>query len=238
MAVLGYNNLASELQFLGRLTESREAWARSFELAERFGFRRLLRIVRFEASGWAYAEGRDDEALGYLDELIAELDAGLPSYSDPLALSIRAWIRLERGDAAGADRDSARAAELAAASDAQAQAAAYTVRGVVALALGRRTEADERATELVALGPVLLPALCEPFPNLAEVAWLFHDLGREQDFTAVLDATPIPSPWIDAARAIVGDEIDDAIRILERLGHSASLAHARRRAAERLAREA
>ena len=66
----------------------------------------------------------------YLDELIAELDAGHPSYSDPLALSIRAWIRLERGDAAGADRDSARAAELAAASDAQAQAAAFTVRGV------------------------------------------------------------------------------------------------------------
>jgi len=85
---------------------------------------------------------------------------------------------------------------------------------------------------------VLLPALCEPFPNLAEVAWLFHDLGRERDFTAVLDATPIPSPWIDAARAILGDEIDVAIRILEQLGHPASLAHARRRAAERLAREA
>ena len=85
---------------------------------------------------------------------------------------------------------------------------------------------------------MLLPALCEPFPNLAEVGWLFHDLGREEDFTAVLDATPIPSPWIDAARAIVAGEVDEAIRILERLGHPASLAHARRRAAEALAREA
>ena len=54
----------------------------------------------------------------------------------------------------------------------------------------------------------------------------------------MLDATPIPSPWIDAARAILDNEIDVAIRILEQLGHPASLAHARRRAAERLAREA
>jgi hypothetical protein len=81
----------------------------------------------------------------------------------------------------------------------------------------------------------VLPALCEPFPNLAEVAWLFRDLGRERDFTALLDATPIPSPWIDAARAIIGDDPALAVRVLERLGHTASLAHARRRAAEAMA---
>ena len=53
--------------------------------------------------------------------------------------------------------------------------------------------------ELAAIGPVLLSALNSPFPTFAEVAWVFSDLGREDEFGVVLDATPIESPWIDAA---------------------------------------
>ncbi len=46
-----------------------------------------------------------------------------------------------------------------------------------------------------------------PFPTFAEVAWVFRDLGREEAFSAVLDATPIESPWMDAAQAIIDGQL-------------------------------
>ena len=87
---------------------------------------------------------------------------GANNYDDPAILGLRAAIKLERGDVAGADEDSRRAAELARSSDAQAHASAYTHRATVMLATGRRDEADALASEIAALGPVLLPALCSP----------------------------------------------------------------------------
>jgi hypothetical protein len=84
---------------------------------------------------------------------------------------------------------------------------------------------------------VLLPALCSPFPTLAEVAWLFRDLGREDEFSMVLDATRIQSPWVDAARAITGGDLVRAADIIDGVGHTASGAYARLRAADSLATE-
>jgi hypothetical protein len=74
------------------------------------------------------------------------------------------------------------------------------------------------------------------YPTLAEVAWVFRDLDRDADLAAVLDATPIDSPWMDAARAIGAGELDSAAAIIESIGHTASAAHARQRAAEAAAR--
>jgi hypothetical protein len=147
-----------------------------------------------------------------------------------MVVALRATIRLERGDPAGADRDSGRAVVLARSSDAQAQAAAFPAAAAIALARGRRDEADALATEALALGPVLLPALTTGFPNLAQIAWLFRDLGREADLAAVLDATPIPSPWIDAARAILAGDDTAAERIIVAIGDRTSASHARARA--------
>jgi hypothetical protein len=84
---------------------------------------------------------------------------------------------------------------------------------------------------------VLLPALCSGFPTLAEVAWVFRDLGREQEFSAVLAATPIESPWKDAAHAIIDGDLVRAAEIIDAMGHAASAAYARLRAAEALAAE-
>ena len=53
-----------------------------------------------------------------------------------------------------------------------------------------------------------LPFIVDLFPTLAEVAWLFHDLGRAEEFREiVLDPDPIRSPWNDAARAICDGEL-------------------------------
>ena len=235
MVALGFGNLSSELHFLGRLDEARRAWREGLEVAERHGVGRLARGYRSEGIAWAYLDGRWEEALALAYEVVAKAAAGERDYGDPATLALRAAIRLARADAAGADEDSRRAAELARGSDAQAQAQAYCVRAAVALALGRRDEAHALASELAALGPVLLPALCSPYPTLAEVAWVFHDLGRDADLAEVLDATPIPSAWIDAARAIGANDPGRAAGIMEAIGHTASAAYARQRAAGVLA---
>jgi hypothetical protein len=82
----------------------------------------------------------------------------------------------------------------------------------------------------------MVGALCSPFPTLAEVAWVFHDLGREHDLSAsVLDLNPIKGPWHDAARAILQGDLARAADIIEVVGHTASAAYARLRAADALA---
>jgi hypothetical protein len=204
------------------------------ELAERYELSRRQWGARTELAGWAFADGLWDPALRTADELIAAADAGVRDYTDPQVLSLRAWIRLARGDATGADADSERAAELASASDAQAQSSAFCVRARVALEAGHREEAEERASELAAIGRVLLPTLRAAITTFADVAWVFRDLGRAEEFVRVLDSTPVEGPWKDAARAIVDGDLVAGAEIIERMGHGACAAYARLRAAETL----
>jgi len=80
-----------------------------------------------------------------------------------------------------------------------------------------------------------VPALCSPAPTLADVAWLMRDLDRARDLRAILDATPIASPWVDAARAILDSELARAADIISGIGNAAGAAHASLRAAAQLA---
>jgi class 3 adenylate cyclase/tetratricopeptide (TPR) repeat protein len=234
--VNGYGNLASELYFFGKLAESRAAENKALELAERYGAGYMRRNSRASGATWAYVDGRWNDALTEANELLALADGGDPHYSDAQLLAVRGWIEHARGDLPAAERDTRRAVELARASDLQAQSQSYCIGGSVALAAGRRDEADELASDLAALGPPMVPALCAPFPTLAEVAWLFHDLGRAEEFVeVVLDPDPIKSPWNDAARAICDGELARAADIIDAIGHTASAAYTRLRAAEALA---
>jgi class 3 adenylate cyclase len=233
MLTNGYANLTSELHLFARLPEARDAWRHALELSERYGLGRHLRDQTAEAARWAYLDGRWDEAIGVVDGLIARADAGDRHFTDASMRALRAWILFARGDAA--DRDSEWAVELARASDIQAQSSALSTRAAVAAALGCRGEADDLASELAAMGPVLVSGLCSAFPTLADVACTFRDLGRQSEFTeAVLDADPIKSPWNDVARAIAEGEFVKAADIIEGIGHIAATAQTRLRAAEAL----
>jgi hypothetical protein len=234
--VNGYGNLASELQFLAKLAESRGAEEKALEQATLYGLGFQLRNYRAGRADWAYLDGRWDEALAVANELIALADAGDPNYSDAALLALRGWIKFARGEVSAAERDTRRAIELARAADLQAQSQAYCIGGSVALAMGRSEEAAELASDLAALGAPMVAALCAPFPTLADVAWLFHDLGRAAEFIdVVLDPDPIKSPWNDAARAICDGELVRAADTIDRIGHTASAAYARLRAAAALA---
>jgi hypothetical protein len=79
----------------------------------------------------------------------------------------------------------------------------------------------------------LAGALGVPFPTLADAAWTFHDLGRQDEFAArVLDADVIKSPWNDAARAICDGDFSLAAKLIAEMGHTAGTAYAHLRAAE------
>jgi class 3 adenylate cyclase len=236
MVGVGYDNLAAGLHCYGRLEDARRMFSARSEHCERYGLSRLLRFIRTEAAEWDYLDGNWDDAIAVADELIGVAEGGSRHYSDPEALSLRAWIRLARGDATGADHDSERAVALARASDSQAQSAAYPIRAAVAFAVGKRTEADELVSELAAMGKRMVGALNTPFPTLPAVAWVFRDVGREEEFIdAVLDADPIKGLWNEASRAIAEGELVRAAEIIEDIGHTAGAAYARLRAAEALA---
>jgi class 3 adenylate cyclase/tetratricopeptide (TPR) repeat protein len=236
MLAAGYTNLSSELHFFGKLAEARQAYRQFADLVERYRLDRLLRTARADAAYWAYLEGRWDEALSLADEAAARVDARDMHFTDAIVLSLRGWVHLARGDAARAGNDTKRATELARAADLQAQAGAYPIRAAVALAEGDRDEAEELVAALAAIGPALVAGLCAAFPSLTDVAWVFRDLGREREFwDAVLDPSPIKSPWRDASRAIVDGDLVRAADIIEGIGHTAAAAYARLRAAEALA---
>ena len=229
----GWANLSSELHFFGRLDEARHAWRCELELSERYGLGRHLRGARASGVGWSLLDGRWDDAVTVADELVATAEADGRDYFDPIVLAQRAWIRLGRDDLGGAERDSERAVAIARASDLQAIAAAFPIRASVMLAVGGTDEAEALASELATIGQPLIPALCGPFPTLAEVAWLFEELGRGRELVEVmLDRDPIRSPWNDAARAICEGEPDRAARVIDGIGHTAAGAYAWLRAAE------
>jgi class 3 adenylate cyclase len=233
MVVTGLANLSSELHFLGRLPEARSAWQRQFDLSKRYGLDRWFRSARTEGAAWAYLEGRWSDALALANEAIAEIDAGRRDYADAIVLSLNAWIALARGDTMAAERDSARAADLAQASDAQAQAAAYTTRAAVAVALGDWHEANRAAAHLLEIGPTVVPAVCAGYPTLADTAWAFRDLGRATEFvTKIVDPSPIQSPWNRAARAIAEGDPALAAATIASIGDRAAEAYTRMRAAE------
>ncbi|HSC48903.1 MAG TPA: AAA family ATPase [Gaiellaceae bacterium] len=235
MMITGYANLGSELHFLGRLDEAREAWRNELALSERFEARRMLRGAKLGEAGWAYVDGDWNRGSAVVNALVSQAESGSSDYSDGPAYALRAWIRLARGDDVGAERDSARAAEVGRASDSQAKAAAFPVRAAVAIALGDLDEAGACATDLLELGPVAVVALCSPFPTLADAAWILRDLGREDELSAaILDRTPIESPWVDAARAIAAGDLAQAAETIAELGNAAATAYARYRASEQL----
>src|SRR3954471_7124393 len=233
MVVAGHDNLSSELHFLGRLDDARRIWQSGFELSKRYGLGRSLRSAEAVRAGWEYVDGRWPDAACISDELIAAAEAGRADYTDAMMYALRAWICLARGDEAGADRDSSQAAALARASDLQAQAAGYPIRAAVAIALGRRDEADELGDALLATGSTIVPGFCSPFPTLADLAWVFVDLDRADEFVArIVDATPIEGGWREAARAIASGEPARAAETIAALGHPAAAAYARYRAGD------
>ena len=183
----------------------------------------------------SYVDGRWDEAMTIAEQLIAAAEAGERHYSDSSIYALRAWIRLARRDTAAADLDSKRAVELARASDAQAQAAAYTIGAAVAHAVGRTDEANRLASELASNGTRggrrAVRAVSDPHR---------HSLGLQRPWPWSRVRGSRARPVSDRQPGGDGGACDRRGRphragdIIDSIGNRAAAAHARLRAADAL----
>ena len=108
---------------------------------------------RAELGYTRHLQGRWDEALVFVEAVIRYVEGGTAHYIAPLALTVRASIRVARDDVAGALEDSGRAAELALRTDDQMVPGALGPRLGVLLHAGLHDEARTTAEELFARQP-------------------------------------------------------------------------------------
>jgi tetratricopeptide (TPR) repeat protein len=231
------NNLSEMQFFFGQLADAARTYEELVESMDRFGRDTDRRWGRACLAAIRANEGRWDEALELADGFIAETEAGSPHYLETLCRVVRASIRLARGDLVGASTDSERALEAARpARDTQVVAPALQAHATALIAEGRRGEADALVSELLALGPGLVPALVSSFgTGISELAWLARDLGRESKLLAALAKAPTV-PWVLAARAIASGNFERGAAVLAEIDFRPGEAYTRLRAAEELVR--
>jgi len=226
------NNLSGAQAFLGDFPQSVRTYEALLEGVDRFGRDTDRRWAHAIIGQLRAAEGRWDEALTILDRFITEVEAGSPHYLEVSCRTARASILLARGDLARAATDSERALAAArAARDTQVLAPALAGRGIIALAQGRRDEAEQLLDELLALGE---SGVVAAIAGSAELPWLARDLDREDNLIALLAGAP-NVPWVTAARAVAAGDFAAASPLIAGTGCRPEWAYCCLRTAEQLA---
>jgi class 3 adenylate cyclase/tetratricopeptide (TPR) repeat protein len=225
--IVWHLNLAWAAAALGDLPRCFAAFAAAAAMAERFGSLRHRRSIELQRVAERYWAGRWDEAVAIVDALVAGAERHY------LEWECRLWrgrIRLARGRLADALEDAETAVALASeAGDPQDLQPTRAFLARVLLAAGRRPAAAAVAAELLAglgggvLGPDLGVDLGVVLRGLDEPASVLH--GRDIP----------PSPWLEAARALVAGDPAGAAAVYAAVGSRPDEADARLAAARRLA---
>jgi hypothetical protein len=71
---------------------------------------------------------------------------------------------------------------------------------------------------------------------IVDAAWLMHDLGLQDAFLPLLEASTA-TPWVQAASAICSGELRRATDLLDEIGYRTGEAYARLREAKQLVEE-
>jgi class 3 adenylate cyclase/tetratricopeptide (TPR) repeat protein len=234
--IRGLNNKAAQQVIYAQLEEGWDTMRELRTLAERYGYLGFLRFIeggpevahRYQAGEW-------DDALARADAFLTEVEAGSPHYQAAGCYSFRALVRLARDDEAGALSDAARGCELGArAGDPQAHMASLALSGLVYDGVGDRARVAEIADELFrSVGPDIGWSVVVS----AELALVARSAGREDDFRELLSRGPKYTRWLDAAEAIVEDDLRGAADILAETGALPVEAFCRLRAAQALVAE-
>jgi class 3 adenylate cyclase/tetratricopeptide (TPR) repeat protein len=235
-SVRAYGNLASVFSDLGRLGCAEAALAEALRLGERFGSDDWLRWIRGDQLWQVYFQGRWDEALGLLDAYIAEAVVADFWTETPLRW-LRGRVRLARGDVAGAQEDALRALERAeAAKDPQVlwPACAFGARAFVSTDRGR---AEELVSELLADWQGHDLGIGGELAWVSDFAVALVALGTDADLPALVDTSPVKTPWRTAAAAYVSGDFLAAAAEYSDIGALPEEAYARLRAAEALIQE-
>jgi hypothetical protein len=222
-------NLAYCYSILGELQSCFDARTAAWHAAERFGSVRFMRWVEIERVAEDYWTGRWDQALKVADELTGDTAEGVQHYLESDARIWRGRIRLARGNLVGALADADRALELATETgDPQNLNPALAFAARAQLAAGGAEVARSHVDRLLGgIGQELLK------PDLGiDLGVDLVELGHPAE---VLDAA-LPSPWLDAAKAYVAGDPQQAAEVYAEIGSRPDEAYAHLEAARRLAR--
>jgi hypothetical protein len=186
-----------------------------------FAERHELKRILSSAGSWPVARwnqaydaaesywcGRWTETLEPCDEFIRRVEAGNPHTIASELYALRALLAAARGD--GHALEDARVAVRLGrcAGDTRNLFPALAVNAWIASGRGQGEEADRLVDEL------LCSDLPEPFPNyVVPLALAALELGRTDAVAARLAAIA-PSPWRDAAEALLRDHVDAADRFV------------------------
>jgi class 3 adenylate cyclase/tetratricopeptide (TPR) repeat protein len=230
-----FENLRSAQYALGLLPESAQTVAQESQMTERLAAweRRWLDVL------WAgnhFALGQWDQALALADAFISRAE-NEGHYLEPPCRTLRAAMRLAHGDQPGAISDTELALAAAEISkDDQVLSHALGASAILAQLEGKSEEANQHASRLLELGPIVFP-LTFGWPTFVDVAWLLSDLERQGDLMRSIDEIPVATRWSDAAAAIVQGDPVRAAETLAEMKHLPAEAETRLRAAEAFARE-
>jgi class 3 adenylate cyclase/tetratricopeptide (TPR) repeat protein len=228
-ATRAYLNLGSTLvSSAAELERAEHLYREGLRLAERRGSPLGERWFRGNLAETAFHLGLWEEALRLADGELAHPES---HYMQHQCRYIRAFVRLERGDARGALDDADTAVEEARAiRDPQALIPALTCRLLCAARTGDAAAAAGALAELEDSRRALETDLAGPW--VVDLAFALLELGREAELLAeegVLAATP----WRDAALGLARGDLVGAADRLHALGSRALEARARLRAARR-----
>jgi DNA-binding SARP family transcriptional activator/class 3 adenylate cyclase/tetratricopeptide (TPR) repeat protein len=219
-------NLATSLVELGELDRAWKVYETAREAARRFGDAPGLHWLAAERPYELYWRGEWDEAVTAAEDALGSADAG---YGEFAGKSVRARIRLARGDVDGALEDSERSLEFAR----QTQEPAALCEG---LALRARVLAEATQTEKAAvvtdelLSLLGTPGILASFWT-ADLADALVELGLETELPAGADT----ASWLDAARSLVSGAYVEAADRYAAIGARPEEARARLRASSALA---
>jgi DNA-binding SARP family transcriptional activator len=212
------------------------------DAARAFAERHEIRHLLSQAGSWpitrwnlaydaaeAFWLGHWAEAARLCDDFIAQVEGGNPHNIASELYTLRARMGAARGDERALVDASAAVTLGRRAGDSRNLYPAIAFNAEIAAELGELEEAGRLVDELVsAQGP-------EPFPNyLAPLAIAALVLGRSAEVVGRLERLR-PSPWRDAALALLHGDWVDAARRFERIGVLPEAAQARLLAAEAFA---
>jgi class 3 adenylate cyclase len=235
-SVRGYLNLGSIFAHLGELGRMFELHARGRAAAERFGDAVGMGWFAAEHAYELYWTGRWEEAAERAEALVVAPRTEGPHRVEIDGRLVRGWIRLARGEHAGAREDAARGLAFAReAKDPQALFPTLALSARVALAGGNDDEALEFAEKL-------LEAWSESATTLAsfwtaDLAAVMAGCGRGERLLEEAARPHAATRWLEAACALAAGKLEQAADLYGEIGSAPDEAFARLRAAERLIAE-
>jgi class 3 adenylate cyclase/tetratricopeptide (TPR) repeat protein len=224
------NNLASLQYAVGNLRECFDLEQRSIATAERFGLGAMLDFSLTNILGSYYRLGRWDEVVTGADEVLASDPAAGPEAG---ARSMRAWVRVARGDMGGADEDASWSLEVARRSDEpQILYPALGTSAFVFAELGKLEEARQLILELLERVDDMGREF--PFAAPGDVVDTWARLVGPERVSETLTNITATTAWLEAAHAVAAGDFVRAADIYAEIGSVPDVALCQLRAAEQL----